>query len=87
MSNPDDASHLRVLETLDQLHGTLLSTWPVIAQAAWLLKKRPLAVQEMLFGFASGIFKVRELREDSLPWICRFSKNMKTFERKLLTRP
>jgi len=72
MANPDDPAHTLILETLDRAHTSLVTTWPVLAEAAWLLRTRPTSIQEMLLGFVSGIFHLRLLEQESLTWIANF---------------
>lgn len=55
MANADDRQHETVLDELDRMHDDLVSTWVVIGKAAWSLRKRPSAVEEMLSAFASDI--------------------------------
>lgn len=72
MANAGDAQHETVLDELDRMHDDLVSTWVVIGKAAWSLRKRPSAVEEMLSAFVSDIFRLYRLYEESLPWISKF---------------
>jgi predicted nucleic acid-binding protein len=44
----DDEHHAMCVDTLRQMPGPLLSCWPVITEAAWLLQRFPPAVQQLL---------------------------------------
>lgn len=46
--SPRDEYHEACVATLRSLSGPLLSCWPVITEAAWLLRKWPRAVQQLL---------------------------------------
>lgn len=72
IANPDEPAHALALKTLSEQPPPILSTWPVLAEAAWLLRKRPDSVHEMLRGFTVGVFELRHLEKDSLSWISRF---------------
>lgn len=49
-----DEHHITCLQTLHQLPGTLLSCWPVITEAAWLLRSHPQAVQRLMRSCSEG---------------------------------
>jgi uncharacterized protein len=46
--SPDDAHHERCVSELHKMPKPLLSCWPVITEAAWLLRKSPRAVGQLL---------------------------------------
>jgi len=53
-----DEHHKICVETLRDLPGPLFSCWPVITEAAWLLRTYPRAVQQLLESIASGFVEL-----------------------------
>lgn len=51
----EDEHHDACVQTLRQVPGPLLCCWPVITEAAWLLRSSPRAVQQLL-GSIDGSF-------------------------------
>jgi hypothetical protein len=51
----EDAHHQACVEALREMTAPMFSCWPVITEAAWLLRRSPRAVQQLLgsldFGF------------------------------------
>jgi len=56
-----DQHHEACVETLRQLPGPLFSCWPVITEAAWLLRAYPKAVQQLLQSMRSGFLELLPL--------------------------
>ena len=52
-----DEHHDECVEQLRQLTPPLLTCWPVITEAAWLLRLDVTAVQRMLAGFDVGLLE------------------------------
>ena len=57
----EDPHHSRCRAALAKLSPPLLTCWPVITEAAWLLRKRPDALRAIVDGFANGIFALLPL--------------------------
>jgi predicted nucleic acid-binding protein len=58
ISSPADQHHEECIKTLQVLKPPLLTCWPVITEAAWLLQGRPQAFRALLDSFAEGLFEV-----------------------------
>ena len=64
-----DEHHRASVEQLRSITGPLLTCWPVITEAAWLLRRHPLAVKKLLAGFQGRPFELARLDESDLPGI------------------
>lgn len=65
----DDEHHDRCSAALTALTPPLLTCWPVVTEAAWLLRKRPGTLTKMFGGFHGGFFTLLSLNGDDLPAI------------------
>ncbi|MGC1645573.1 MAG: PIN domain-containing protein [Candidatus Sulfotelmatobacter sp.] len=57
----EDEYHAACVSTLREMSGPLLSCWPVITEAAWLLRKSPRAVQQLLRSIDGGFLELLPL--------------------------
>jgi predicted nucleic acid-binding protein len=57
-----DQHHAICIEALRDLPGPLFSCWPVIAETAWLLRKKSGAVQRLLKSIAGGFLEILALQ-------------------------
>jgi uncharacterized protein len=57
----EDEYHAACVSALREMSGPLLSCWPVITEAAWLLRKSPRAVQQLLRSIDGGFLKLLPL--------------------------
>lgn len=65
----EDPHHARCRAALAKLRPPLLTCWPVLTEAAWLLRKRPDAFQAIVAGFANGFFALLPLDRGDLTGI------------------
>lgn len=61
-----DPHHARCRAALAKLAPPLLTGWPVLTEAAWLLRKRPDALKAVFAGFGSGLFGLLPLDASDL---------------------
>jgi hypothetical protein len=61
-----DEHHKTCVEQLESIRGPLLTCWPVITEAAWLLRAYPLAIGKLLSGFNGRLFELASLGEADL---------------------
>jgi predicted nucleic acid-binding protein len=62
----EDPHHARCRAALAGLSPPLLICWPVLTEAAWLLRKRPADLAKLFGGFAGGLFTLAPLDVDDL---------------------
>lgn len=53
-----DQYHEVCLQTVQNLRGPLLTCWPVITEAAWLLRSSPGAFERVLRGISDGTVEI-----------------------------
>jgi predicted nucleic acid-binding protein len=56
-----DEHHKTCVQALRDLPGPLFSCWPVITEAAWLLRAYPRAVQQLLRSIGNGFVELLPL--------------------------
>jgi predicted nucleic acid-binding protein len=57
----EDEHHAACVDALRDMQGPLLSCWPVITEAAWLLRPSPRAVQQLLRGIDGSFLELLPL--------------------------
>jgi hypothetical protein len=67
-----DQHHRRCVEQLRQLQPPLLTFWPVITEAAWLLRHHPSGVERLPGSFEVGLLRLLILDEKALRWLAKF---------------
>src|SRR5438046_1819558 len=69
-----DASHAIALEQSKEIGGSLITTWAVVAEAAWLLRSQRGALFNLFDACASGAFLFPTLDQSVWAWIKRFCR-------------
>jgi uncharacterized protein len=54
------------------LRGPLLTCWPVITEAAWLLRRDTRATKQLFVGLNSGLFEPLEIGREAALWLAQF---------------
>jgi len=65
----DDAQHERCVAALADLQPPLWTSWPVLTESLWLVRRDPAAVQGLFRGFAEGVWSLSRLGDEALPWL------------------
>ena len=56
--SPDERNHKICASVLHNLPSPLVTCWPVITEAMWLLRKSPRTIQRLLSAVSSGIMEI-----------------------------
>ncbi len=67
--SPPDEHRQVCTEQLRTIKGPLLTCWPVMTEAAWLLRTSPSALALLLSSFEARLFELASLGEADLPGI------------------
>lgn len=67
--NKSDASHDRCRDQSKEFHGPVFTCWPVITEAAWLLRKVPSGLERLLDLIRSGDISPLELDAGAASWM------------------
>jgi predicted nucleic acid-binding protein len=78
-----DQFHHSCLEALSTLAPPLYTCWPVLTEAAWLLRSNPAAVESLLESGASGLFKILSLTEEDAIAIAAILKRYRSLKPQL----
>jgi uncharacterized protein len=63
----DDAHHERCSEALKPMRPPLLTCWPVVSEAAWLLRRRPRSLYQLLESLNGVFLALLPLDANDLP--------------------
>lgn len=69
-----DQFHRTCLDALREMPGPLFTCWPVLTEAAWLLRSDATAVQKLLESITSGLFELLPLATDDAKPIATIMK-------------
>lgn len=50
--------HEICLSVLHSLHDPPVTCWPVVTEAAWLLRKHPRSIKQLLSGISTGVLEI-----------------------------
>jgi uncharacterized protein len=67
-----EKAHRKCAATLKTITPPLLTCWPVLTEAAWLLRKEPGGFKALGRMLDSGLIRLAELDETAVAWIIAF---------------
>lgn len=71
LSSSDDC-HQVCVKTLHQIEPPMLTTWLVLTEAHYLLRRDQKALKGLFRAFNGGLFTLEALSADALPWLEQF---------------
>ena len=75
-----DQHHERCVSELEALRAPLLTSWPVVTEAQWLLRHDPGAIAGLYRSFASGLLALLPMDESAMPWLGAFLRRYHKLE-------
>ncbi len=67
-----DARHADSIPLLSRFSGRIFTTWPVVTEAAWLLRRDPLGIDKLFESLEKGAFRIASIDREAMPWIRSF---------------
>ena len=75
-----DQYHERCSEEIDGLRPPLLTCWPVVTEAQWLLRHDEQAVDGLFRAFDSGLLALLPVDDGAMPWLAAFLHRYRKIE-------
>jgi predicted nucleic acid-binding protein len=72
LATPEDEHHQQCVEAMRNLPLPFLTTWPVVAEAAWLVTRPSDFMQSVANSCSSRFLEIRHLDVGSIAWIADF---------------
>jgi uncharacterized protein len=69
IASEDDQYHQACVETLASLPPPLLTCWPVMTEAAWLLRQHRPSLDRLFAAFQAGMMEMLTVEPEALDWI------------------
>ena len=73
-----DEHHVRCVAQLRELQAPLLTCWPVLTEAAWLLRRHPVAITKLMAAFETGVFELAPLDASDIASIAAILNKYRT---------
>jgi hypothetical protein len=81
--NRTDSQHERCAQALKSIRPPLLTSWPVITEAAWLLRQHEGLLAGLYALGARGVFEIQAISQDELPDLQRLMNRYKSLSPQL----
>jgi predicted nucleic acid-binding protein len=78
-----EKAHKKCAAALKAFRPPLLTCWPVLTEAAWLLRDEPGGFKALGGMIDSGLVKLADLDETAVPWIIAFLERYASAEAQL----
>ena len=72
LATPEDQHHEICVDALSELPLPYLTTWPVLAEAAWLVTRPVIFMQSIANSCAAQSLEIRHLAPESISWMTSF---------------
>jgi hypothetical protein len=72
LNDPDDFRHEQCVEFAAKLPLPATTTWPIVAEAAWLMRRSTHLLPRLSQAFQNQDFAMYPLKAESLEWIIAF---------------
>ena len=69
-----DTHHQRCVDELATLSIPLLTCWPVVTEALWLVRHNQAAIVGLFRGFAENLWALAPIGPEALPWLEAYLK-------------
>jgi len=83
IAEPRDQYHDLCVQTLKKLPGPMFSCWPVITEAAWLLRYDARAVRQLLDSLASGLVEILSLQSTEASQVAKVMERYRSLRPQL----
>ncbi|MDA0834625.1 MAG: twitching motility protein PilT [Planctomycetota bacterium] len=79
----NDQYHKLCTESLRTIQPPMWTTWPVITEAAWLLRSMPKGLQQLYGSIESGLVQIAHLPQSSLAELAKWQKRFQNLQPQL----
>ena len=78
-----DAAHERCSEQAAQIQGPVFTTWPVVTEAAWLLRTLPDGLERLLQALGERDIGCLHVEANATPWMTMAAKQYRSLSPQL----
>ena len=72
LADPLDGRHHECVEVAAMLETPQMTTWPVLAEAAWIIRRSPQFLSRLVPAFAKEQIRIHKASNDGLLWMVAF---------------
>jgi uncharacterized protein len=67
-----DSNHERCMTELAEVQPPLITCWPVVTEALWMVRQDAIAVRGLFRGFADGLWSLLPIGIEAFGWLESF---------------